>query len=79
MFHNNVRLTRTAATITFCGLAVLSVIVAFAIVTKQIVGLPIVLLLLFGWGGMFLFQVILPIIAVIRVLAWLNRKLFSQA
>jgi hypothetical protein len=33
---------------------------------------------LIGWGGMFLLQVVFPIIAVIQILTWLNRKLFAQ-
>ncbi|MBI5033935.1 MAG: hypothetical protein HZB51_25730 [Chloroflexi bacterium] len=79
MFHKNVRLARAAWAIALGGLAALTIIGVFAVVTKQVVGLPIVLLVLFGWGGMFLLQVVLPIVAVIHVLAWLNRKLFSQA
>lgn len=79
MCHKSVRLTRTATAMICFSLAALTIIAVFAVVTKQVVGLSIVLLVLFGWGGMFLFQVVLPIIAVIHILAWLNRKLFSQA
>ena len=76
MLHKNVPLTRAASAIVFIGLVTLTVIVVFAMVTQQFVGLPIVLLLLVAWGGMFLLQVILPIIAVIQLLVWLNRQLF---
>jgi len=79
MFHRNAQLTRMITAIVLFSLTALTLIVVFAMVTKQFVGLPIVLLVLFGWGGMFLFEVVLPIIAVIHVLAWLNRKLFSRA
>ena len=79
MSQKNARFTRAATAIAGLGLAALTIIVVFAMVTKQLVGLPIVLLVLFGWGGMFLLQIVLPVIAVIQVLAWLNRKLFSQA
>ena len=79
MFHRNAQLTRMITAIVLFSLAALTLIVVFAMVTKQFVGLPIVLLALFGWGGMFLFEVVLPIIAVIHVVAWLNHKLFSRA
>ena len=79
MFHKNVQLTRAATAIVCFGLVALTILVVSAMVTKQFVSLPIVMLILVGWGGMFLLRVVLPIIAVIQVLAWLNRKLFSQA
>lgn len=79
MFQKNAQLKRAATAIVCVGLVALTIVAVSTLVTKQLVGLPIVLLVLFGWGGMFLLHVVLPIIAVIRVLAWLNRKLFTQA
>ena len=79
MFPKNAKLARVVTATGFFGLATLTIIVVSAMVTKEFIGPPIVLLILFGWGGMLLLQVVLPIIAVIQLLVWLNRKLFSQA
>ena len=79
MFQKNVQLARALTNLTFFSLIALTGISVFAMITKQVVGLPVVLLILVGWGGMFLIQVVFPIIAVIQILTWLNRKLFAQA
>ncbi len=79
MFQKNARFERATTAIVCVGLVALTIVAVFALATNQLVGLPIVLLLLVAWGGMFLLQVVLPIVAVIQFLVWLNHKLFSHA
>lgn len=79
MFRKDAQFKHVVKRTVFFSLITLTIIVMFAVVSQQYIGVPIVFLMLFGWIGMFLLQVILPIIAVYQVLTWLNRKLFSQA
>jgi hypothetical protein len=79
MFRKDAQFKRVVKRTGFFSLITLTIIAVFAVVSQHYIGVPIVFLMLFGWFGMFLLQVILPIIAVFQVLTWLNRKLFSQA
>ena len=77
MVQKNVQLTRVVTMVICLILAALMILVLPALITHQFASVPIVLLVLIGWGGMFLLQVVFPII-VIQILTWLNRKLFAQ-
>jgi hypothetical protein len=79
MFKRNTLRTHIAAAVGFVGLSALAIFITFALVTKQFIGIPIALLMLLSWGGMFVLQFVLPVVAILHIAMWVNRKFCARA